>query len=79
LSINSALDASDVLLGSRPVLALIPGASQAASLTLAIPPQTTARSYFILAVADGDNMITEALENNNSSPRSISITAPAGP
>jgi len=79
LSINSALDASDVLLGSRPVLALIPGASQAASLTLAIPPQTIARTYFILAVADGDSTIAEALENNNSSPRSISITAPAGP
>ena len=79
LSTNSSLDASDVLLNSRPVLALIPGASQAGSVPVTIPAQTTPRSYFILAVADGDSTIAEALENNNISARSISVTAPAGP
>ena len=68
-----------MLLGSRPVLALIPGASQAGSVPVTIPAQTTPRSYFILAVADGDSTIAEALENNNISARSISVTAPAGP
>jgi subtilase family serine protease len=79
LSINSALDSSDVLLGSRPVPALTAGASHAGSVTLTIPPATAVRTYFLLAVADGDGTIAEALENNNTAARTISVTAPPGP
>ena len=75
LSANSVLDASDVLLGNRPVLALVAGAGHAGSVSLTIPAQTAPKTYFILAVADGDGTIPEALENNNTGARVISVTA----
>jgi subtilase family serine protease len=79
LSTNSVWDASDVLVGGRPVAALAPGASETGSATVTIPPQTTPGTYFLIAVADGDRAIAEALENNNTRARSISITMPPAP
>ena len=54
-------------------------ATDSGSATLVIPPQTAAGSYFIVAVADGDGVVPESLENNNTRPRTISISVPAGP
>ncbi|MGH7554143.1 MAG: CARDB domain-containing protein, partial [Longimicrobiales bacterium] len=75
LSINSSLDAADVLLATRAVSSLGAGASEAGSASLPIPLSTTAGTYYIIANADGDGAIVEALENNNGRIRSISIAA----
>jgi subtilase family serine protease len=76
LSVNSSLDASDVPIGSRVVPALTAGASDSGPATLLIPAQTAAGKYYIVAAADADGLIAEALENNNTKARSITITAP---
>ena len=54
LSTNTSLDAADIWLGSRSVSSLGPGATEAASTTVHIPPSTAAGSYYVLAKADWD-------------------------
>ena len=65
LSTNGALDAADVLLGSRPVSPLAPAAMEAASTTVRIPASTAPGSYYVLAKADSENVVLENLETNN--------------
>jgi subtilase family serine protease len=65
LSRDSLIDAADVLLGARAVGALAPGASDTGSVTVTIPPGTTAGNYYLLAKADGDDALVETLETNN--------------
>ena len=76
LSTNSLVGASAVPLGSRTVAALAAGASSTGSVALVIPAQTSPGTYYLIAVADGDNAVAEAVENNNTKSRSITITAP---
>ncbi len=64
LSANGTLDEGDVLLGTRSVPALT-GASSSATTTFTIPAATATGKYYILAVADVDNSVTEADESNN--------------
>jgi subtilisin family serine protease/subtilase family serine protease len=75
LSTNSLLNASDVLLGSRPVPSLAPGSSHAGSVALLIPASTPAGTYYIIAKGDGDNAITESQETNNVRAKSLTIAA----
>jgi subtilisin family serine protease/subtilase family serine protease len=75
LSTNGTLDAADTLLGTRAVPSLAVGAFLAGSVSVLIPPSTPAGSYIIIAKGDGNDSITEVLENNNTRTRSISITA----
>ena len=87
LSANYNLDGTDTLLpGSRAVLSLAAGASSAGAANVTIPADTPIGTYQLLAKADGLDQIAEALENNNTSPRTIkiggdlvvsSLTAPA--
>ncbi len=65
LSSDTALDAADVLLGSRAVPALEGGATSSTSTTLPIPAAAVAGNYFIIAKADADDAISELEENNN--------------
>ena len=65
LSSNSVLDASDVLLGSRPVPRLEPGAGDTRSTSVAIPSSTAAGPYYVFAKADVDGAIEESFEGNN--------------
>ncbi len=74
LSSNSTLDASDVLIGSRDVPALGGGTSSTASTTVTIPPETAARVWYIIAVADGGSVVRETSENNNTNYRTIQIS-----
>jgi subtilase family serine protease len=74
LSTNGTLDAADVLLGTRAVPSLAVNVSQSGSTSLLIPASTPAGSYIIIAKGDGNDSITEVLENNNTRTRSISIT-----
>ena len=75
LSSNVSLGAGDVLLGSRLVPSLTPGLTGTGSVALVIPESTPAGTYYIIAKADGDNLIAEVIENNNTRVRIISIAA----
>ena len=65
LSDNFGLDVQDVDLGSRPVPALGPGASDSATSALTIPAGTVSGSYYLLAQADGAGTVPETSEANN--------------
>ena len=67
LSTNFALDASDVLLGSRSVPALAVGATHAAATSLVIPADTAMGTYFLIVRADSANTVGESAETNNTS------------
>jgi subtilase family serine protease len=73
LSANPSIDASDVLLGSRNVPALDAGARSTGSISVIIPGDTVAGSLYIIAKADGEELISESSENNNTYTRSIGI------
>jgi subtilase family serine protease len=75
LSSNTAPDGADVLQGTRSVPSLSPVASSTGSVTVVIPASTTAGTWFIIAKADGANAIVEAVENNNTRAKSITVAA----
>ena len=66
LSTNTAVDASDVMLGVRSVRALPAGDSDADTMAVMVPAGTAAGSYYVLAQADTANAVTETSETNNS-------------
>jgi len=72
-SANSALDASDALLGSRNVPALAAGATSSGSTTVTIPQGTATDTWYIIIKADAEEIVTEISETNNISSRSIKI------
>jgi subtilase family serine protease len=74
LSANTVLDANDLLLsGSHVVGDLESGASYSGNTMVAIPPSVTPATYYVIAKADADNTVAEAVENNNILSRSIQI------
>jgi subtilase family serine protease len=73
LSTNSTIDASDVLLGSRSVPTLAGGASSAGSTTVTIPESISVGTWFIIAKADGEELVSETSETNNKYTRTIGI------
>lgn len=72
-SSDPTLDAGDVALGARAVPALAPGESSTGTTSLTIPAGAAAGTYWLIARADGDDGLAETLENNNTSPRVITI------
>jgi subtilase family serine protease len=75
LSADSALDPSDILIGSRNLPALIAGASSSGSTTLTIPPGTAAGNWCIIAKADAQEVVAETSEGNNTYAQPIKIVA----
>ena len=74
LSSNYILDASDILLsGTRTFTSLAAGTSSAGTTDVTIPAGTAVGTYLLIAKADGNDQIVEALESNNTSPRTIQI------
>jgi len=74
LSVNAAIDASDVPLSeSRAVPALAAGASSAGSTTLTIPSTVATGSYYLLAKADADNVVAETQELNNTAAKTLQV------
>ncbi len=73
LSTDTVFNASDVFLGTRPVGALVPGATSAGAVSVTIPGSTTVGSYFIIAVADDGNAVPETNETNNTRTKPITI------
>jgi subtilase family serine protease len=64
-STNTALDASDQVMGSRSVEPLAGGASTSSTMTLTVPATAGAGSYYVIAQADGSSEVTETTETNN--------------
>jgi subtilisin family serine protease len=74
LSANSTLGAGDLQLAeSRAVPAIAAGASSVGTTVLTIPPATEVGSYYIVAKADGDDVVGETSETNNTMARTILI------
>ena len=73
LSANNSLDPSDILIGSRNVPALAAGATSSGSTTVTIPLGTAGGSWYLIAKADAQEVVTEISESNNLSTRSIKI------
>ena len=74
LSTDTILNAPDMLLsGARTVPALSAGAASTGSTTLSLPTTISVGVYYLIAKADGDNVVAEAQEANNTSVRSIAI------
>ena len=79
LSANSSIGAGDVLLGSRPVSALGVGQSETGTLPVLIPASTTPGTYYLIAIGDGDDVIAESQETNNTRAKVITISAAPSP
>lgn len=74
LSANAGLDSGDTPLDpAQAVPALDPGASTTASLSLTIPADTPAGSWYMIAKADADGVVIESQEWNNTRLRSLKI------
>jgi subtilase family serine protease len=73
LSTNSAWDAGDTYLGVRVIPALAAGATSTGDAFVTIPSGTPAGTYYIIARADADGIITETKENNNNKSKSVKI------
>jgi subtilase family serine protease len=66
LSTDPLFGSSDVLLtGSRSVAELPPNATSSGAATVSIPPNTATGRYYLIAVADGDGVVPETTETNN--------------
>jgi PKD repeat protein len=76
LSLDPALDATDVGLGSRAVPSLAAGASHSGSVSLVVPSSTPTGLYWVLAKADGNGAIAETQEENNVR---LSVVVKVGP
>jgi subtilase family serine protease len=73
LSPNSLFDASDVLLGARPLPSLAANATDTGSTTLQIPSSTAAGTYYLIAKADVAGVVAEGNETNNTYVASVRI------
>ena len=79
LSANSSIDAGDTLLGSRHVSALGAGLSETGTLPVLIPASTTPGTYYMIAIGDGDDVVAESQETNNTRAKVITISAAPSP
>jgi subtilase family serine protease len=73
LSVNSVLEPTDLLLGFREVPVLAAGAVSSGSLSVTIPQETPAGTWYLIAKADGGEAVVETSETNNKSSRTIKI------
>jgi subtilase family serine protease len=73
LSTNSSYEAVDTPIGSHGVPTLAAGQASAISTTLTVPSNTATGTYYLIAKADADGVVTETSETNNIYARSIKI------
>ena len=73
LSVNSTLDASDVLLAGRAVSALGGLAEETGSVSVVIPVSQATGNYYLIAKADDGSVVSELLETNNTRARTLKI------
>lgn len=65
LSSNTSIGADDIELGRRPVPALEPSTTSAATVSLHLPASLEAGTYYVVALVDPDNLVSEPVESNN--------------
>ncbi|QXE85498.1 S8 family serine peptidase [Geomonas nitrogeniifigens] len=65
LSTDSMISTSDIYLGSRYVNGLVAGGSSTSEMTLTLPSSASPGTYYIGAIADYDNKVSESNEMNN--------------
>jgi subtilase family serine protease len=73
LSTNTTYDMGDLELASRPIPSLTPGTVSTGTTAVIIPSGITAGTYYIIARADADGVVTETIETNNYKNKAISI------
>jgi subtilase family serine protease len=74
VSSTSALGPAAILVGSRPVPALSGGVSNSGGASVTIPAGTAPGNYFLIAKSDGDDMVVEYSETNNTKARAITVS-----
>jgi len=74
LSSNATVHPTDPVVGSRTVGPLSPGQSDATAVAILIPSGTAPGSYWLIAVADDGNAVTETNESNNTRALIIRVT-----
>jgi subtilase family serine protease len=74
LSTNIGLDSADIAVGSRTVGPLAAGQSDAGAAAILVPPGTAAGSYWLIAVADDGNAVTETVETDNTRAVFVRVT-----
>jgi subtilase family serine protease len=65
LSVNVAIDAADVFLGTRPVPALAAGQVSTVTTEFTVPAATPVAKYYVLAKSDHSAAVIEVTETNN--------------
>ncbi|HEY3120680.1 MAG TPA: CARDB domain-containing protein, partial [Vicinamibacteria bacterium] len=75
LSRDGAIDAADIVLGSRTVPPVAVGASSSGSTSVTIPAGTVAGEYVVIAEADSDRTNDEMVETNNNGYAAVRIGA----
>lgn len=74
LSTNTTYDAGDAYLASRAIPSLAAGAASGGNTSVIIPSGITTGTYYIIARADADNVVTEANESNNNTYKKITVS-----
>lgn len=72
-SMNSTLDASDMLLAGRGIPALEPRTSATGQTTLTIPSALAMGTYYVIAEVDALKAVLEAQETNNTAARAVRV------
>ena len=74
VSTNAVFEPTDsVLQEAQAVPALAPGISLTSSITVGVPSDLPAGSYYLIAKADADNVVLESNESNNTYARGFSV------
>jgi subtilase family serine protease len=72
-SANTTLDAGDTQIGARSVPGLAALATSVQTSTLTLPGNIATGTYYILASADADGVVTETVETNNTTVLTIHV------
>ena len=73
LSVDLIVGPTDIPLGSGAVANLAPGASASGATSVTLPVSVTPGTYFIIAVADVNEVVAESGESNNTLSRRIKV------
>jgi probable HAF family extracellular repeat protein len=73
LSADAMVDAADPVLGRQNVGPLIAGAVDQATLALTIPPGTATGTWYLIARADAEGLLTEVDETDNERARTLVV------
>lgn len=76
LSRNPVVDGTAVLLGQRSIPALPGNTTSTTTTPITVPSNLTSGTYYLIAVADADNAVTEYFEGDNVKAAKFTLTLP---